>query len=253
MNRKKLYFLVVSVLIVALSFVSNPSYALPNPSYEFYTYDEADIINSDVENYIIETNKSLYKATGAQLVVATVNSLEDMDINSYATELFDEWNIGSRELDNGMLILIVPAEGQIWIETGYGVEGAFPDSKVKRIIEDHMIPYFREDRYSDGILSGFNEIKAGLEEEYNITVEENKNINNPIPIKSDAQSGFSIPRILMVVGIIILLVLDFRFFGGILTYSLLRSLGRGRGRGGGSGGSSGGGGRSGGGGAGGSW
>lgn len=253
MNKKRLNFLTIAILILALSLISSASYAVPSPSYEFYVYDESDLISSDVENYIINTNKALYKDTGAQVVVATINSLEDLDINSYATELFDEWDIGSRELDNGMLILIVPEEGKIWIETGYGIEGAFPDSIVKRIIEDHMILYFQEDRYSDGVLAGFNEIILGLEEEYNIKLKKTKDIDNPIPVRSSTEGGFSIPKIFMVIGVVILLILDFRFFGGMLTYSLLRGMGRGRGGGGRGGGSSGGGGRSGGGGAGGSW
>lgn len=254
-NNKKRYLLFIALLLLTLSFIGTDSYAIPNSSYEFYVYDEANIIDSNVEEYIIDTNKSLNKSTGAQVVVAAVNSIEDMDINSYATSLFKEWEIGSRKEDNGMLILIVPSEGKIWIETGYGIEGAFPDSIVKRIIEDQMIPYFKQDRYSDGVLAGFNEVVKGLENEYNLDFEETEEVENPIPITSNSE-GASIPRIFIIILIVILLFIDFKFLGGILTYSLLRSFGRGGGGGyggGGSGGSSGGGGRSGGGGAGGSW
>lgn len=254
MNKKRWLSFFLILILALIGFNSGASYALPEASYEFYVYDEVDIINNDIEQYIISTNKDLYQKTGAQVVVAAVNSLDDMDINSYATSLFEKWTIGGKD-DNGMLILIVPEEGQIWIETGYGIEGAFPDSIVNRIIEDQMIPYFREARYSDGVLAGFNEIKAGIEEEYNIEVEERKAINNPIQSNNNTRSGASTPRLLAIIGIVILLIIDFKFFGGMITYSLLRGFGRGGGGrgGGGSGGSSGGGGRSGGGGAGGSW
>lgn len=254
MTKKKLGLITIFIIVLALSFVSSYSYAVPDPSYEFYVYDEADLMSNDLESYIININKNLYRDTGAQIVVVTINSLENTDINLYAVELFEEWKIGSIKEDNGILILIVPEEGQLWIETGYGAEGIFPASKTKRIIERHMIPYFKEDRYSDGILAGFNEIKAGFEEEYDIRIEESKNINNPIPITSDTQDGITIPRIFMVIGFILLVIIDFRFFNGMITYSLLRNIGRGRGGGGSrGGGSSGGGGRSGGGGAGGNW
>lgn len=254
MNKKRCFSFFLILIITLFGFNSELSYALPDASYEFYVYDEVGIIDSDIEEYIISTNKDVYKKTGAQVVVATVKSLDNMDINSYATSLFDKWDIGSKD-DNGMLVLIVPNEGQIWIETGYGIEGAFPDSIVKRIIEDQMIPYFREDRYSDGVLAGFNEIKLGLEQEYNIEIDGSRDVNNPIPIRRDSSNVSTIPRGLITIGIIILLIIDFRFLGGMITYSLLRGFGRGGGggRGGGSGGSSGGGGRSGGGGAGGSW
>lgn len=250
MNNKKRYLLFIVIFLVALILISNVSYAMPNPSYEFYVYDEADLISSDVENYIINTNKSLNNATGAQVVVATIISTENMDINSYATSLFEKWKIGSSKEDNGMLILIFSEEGKIWIETGYGVEGAFPDSKVKRIIEDYMIPYFQEDRYSDGVLAGFNEIISGLEQEYNLEFERTQTIKDPIPVANNS-NGIAIPKGFILIGIVLLLIIDFRFLGGMLTYSLLRGIGRNSG--GRGGGSSGGGGRSGGGGAGGSW
>lgn len=252
MNNNKMRHLLFIALLLTLSLISTVNYAVPNPSHEFYVYDEADLIDNNLKQYIINTNKNLYDKTGAQVVVATLNSLENIDINMYAVELFEEWKIGSRKEDNGILILIVPEQGQLWIETGYGSEGIFPASKTKRIIEDQMIPYFQEDRYSDGILAGFNKIIEGFEGEYNLNIEGRQEIENPISSANNSD-GFSIPRIFMVIGIILLLIMDFRFFGGILTYSLLRGFGRGGGRGGGSGGSSGGGGRSGGGGAGGSW
>ncbi len=251
MNKRRLFFLIV--LIIGL--ISTSVYGkdlLPEPNYEIYVYDEANIIDSNVEDYIINTNKYIYERTGAQIVVAAVNSLGDMDKKSYATALYEKWKIGSREYDNGMLILIAPDEGEIWIEVGYGLEGPFPDSLSKRIVEDHMIPYFQEERYSEGVLAGFNEVLFGLEKEYNISFDSKEEINNPIPIDGVSASGSPIPKILMVIGIIIFLIIDFSFFRGMITYSLIRGIGRGGGRGRG-GGSSGGGGRSGGGGAGGSW
>ncbi len=248
MNKKKLFFLILLVI----SIISTGVYAkdkLPNATNEFYIYDEANIIDRNVKDYIVNTNKYIYENTGAQIVVATVDSLGNIDKNSYATAIFKKWEIGSRKHDNGMLILIAPNDGEIWIEVGYGLEGPFPDSITKRIIEDHMIPYFQEERYSEGVLAGFNQVLLGLEKEYNISLDNKKEIENPIPV---ASTGSPFLRILMVIAIIIFLIIDFSFFRGMITYSLLRSIGRGSG-GGRGGGSSGGGGRSGGGGAGGSW
>ena len=256
MNKRKLYFIFVLALVIGLNFLALPSHALPEASYEFYTYDEAGVIDQDVENYIINTNKDLYERTGAQIVVATVNDLENMDINLYAVKLFEKWKIGSRETDNGILMLLVPNERQIWIETGYGAEGIFPASITKRIIEDHMKPYFIQERYSDGILAGFNEFKRGFEEEYGLEIDASKDINNPLPIQNNTDRETDRTRVFIIIGIIILFIIDFRFLNGMLTYSMMRGMGRGGGGyrgGGGGGGSRGGGGRSGGGGAGGSW
>lgn len=264
MRKKLAIFIFLLILLIFNSSVGLASkFNLPEPSYSFYVYDEGNIIDSDIEDYIVETNKELYKKTGAQIVVASIVDLENMDIKLFASELFRKWGIGSREYDNGLLILIAPEEGEIWIEVGYGLEGALPDSKVGNIINNSILPYFREDNYSEGILSGFNEIINEVEKEYNIELGRER-INEELYYFDNSYGGISLfdkfGKILLVVGIIIFLFIDFRFFNGFLTYSLLRgsrfggsTFGGKGGRTSGGGRSSGGGGRSGGGGAGGRW
>lgn len=240
-------FLIVALIVLSAINV----YAIPNPTNEFYVYDGANILDSDTESYIVNTNLELYQKTGAQIVWATINDLEGMDINSYATALFDEWDIGGKELDNGLLVLIVPNEGEIWIEVGYGLEGILPDSRVKRIIENNIIPFFSEGNYNVGVLSGYEEILNNVESEYNIELlSRNEDYNNRYKESVGNNRG---SNIFFIIGVIIFIFIDFRFFRGWLTFSLLRGLGRGGRSGGGRGGSRGGGGRSGGGGAGGSW
>ena len=242
----------IYIIIATLILISSPIYAIPKPNNEFYVYDNANILDNTTERYIIDTNIELYQKTGAQIVVVAINDLEDMDINKYATDLFDEWNIGGKEYDNGLLMLIVPSGREVWIEVGYGLEGILPDSRVKRIIENNIIPYFSQGDYDTGVLSGYEEILNYVESEYNVELSSRggdyygDNERNMI-------SG--LPNIYLIIGVIIFLFIDFIFFRGWLTFSLLRGLGRG-GRYGGGGsnrGSRGGGGRSGGGGAGGKW
>lgn len=241
----------IGIIIALFILISSPIYAIPNPSYEFYVYDSVDLINNTTESYIIETNNELYQKTGAQIVVAIINDLESMDINRYAVELFDKWDIGGKELDNGLLMLIVPNNNEIWIEVGYGLEGILPDSRVKRIIENNIIPYFSQGDFDTGVLSGYEEILNYVESEYNIVIESR---SGEYYSQDHVQAAIGIPNIFVIIGIIIFIFIDFKFFRGWLTFSLLRGFGRGGYRGGGRGGGSrGGGGRSGGGGAGGRW
>lgn len=256
---RKLHFKYISLILIIL-FLASPTYALPQPSYDFYVYDAANILNKATEEYIIQTNLELYEKTEAQIVVATINDLEGMDINRYATELFDQWDIGGSRLDNGLLILIVPAEGQLWIEVGYGLEGVLPDSIVKRIIENRIIPYFSQGDYDSGVLAGYDEILNYVEKEYDIELKSRTGQYDG-EYESDFTLGYRsrLSNIFLILGIIIFLIVDFKFFGGWLTYSMMRTFGRGstgyRGNSGSSnrGRSRGGGGRSGGGGAGGRW
>ena len=261
MKKNKIGLIILCLILLIPINVYGSNYKLPEPTYDFYVYDEANLIDLSVKEYIVNTNELLYKQTGAQVVVATVNSLENMDINLYATKLFEKWQIGSKKYDNGLLILIAPTERELWIEVGYGLEGALPDIKVSRIINDSMTPYFSEEDYSSGILSGFNQIIDNIELEYNIELNRNELDNDlyDFGVKSEGNNILnSFGTIFLIIGVIIFLIIDFKLFHGAITYSLIRSIGRGGFSSWDSNSSSGsrnsgGGGRSGGGGAGGKW
>ncbi len=260
-KQKKSIFILSFIFLIFLNIflninIVNAKTSFPKPSKEFYVYDEVGIINPKVENYIIGVNQELYEKTGAQVVVAVVDSLQDLDINTYATGLFEEWKIGSKEYDNGLLILIMPVgkpnERQIWIETGYGLEGALPAGIEKRIIEQDIIPSFQEENYNEGIALGFNRTIEYIEKDLDIVLDKEGLKSNYYPTENER----SISILPIIIFLLVFGFIDIRFFRGMLIASILRAMMRGGGRSGGGyggGGSSGGGGRSGGGGAGGSW
>lgn len=260
---KKNIFSICFLLIISMLLFNPIAYGseikLPEPSKEFYVYDEANIIDNHLENYIININQQLYSQTGSQIVVASLKSLDGNSEQEVAVRLFRKWGIGNKEKNNGILMLIAPNEKRLWIEIGYGLEGALPDGKVGEIRDKHIFPYFKEEDYNTGILKGFDAILFEVAKEYNIENNfQSSNFQNNY--EYNEEYGFSsngVKPILMIIGIIVFLIIDFKFFGGMLTMMLLRSStrgGRGGFRGGGRGGGSrGGGGSSGGGGAGGGW
>lgn len=249
MNKKKVGLIIILLLLLTLNVFA---YAdnLPQPNSSFYVFDEGNIISEDVEEYIINTNETLFRKTGAQVVVMTINSLGDMDIKEYANRTFEKWGIGSKEYDNGVLMLISSTDREIWVEVGYGLEGALPDGKVGKILDDYVFPQFKDENYSDGIFNGFNSILSEIEKEYGVDID----IENPTEYEPSINILGGIGKIFLIILVILFLFIDFRFFGGWLTFSILRGA---RFSGGSSGSSHrsnrGGGGSSGGGGAGGRW
>jgi uncharacterized protein len=249
-NFKRKSSLVLLVLVVLLFFTPfvqvQAGENIPQASHEFYVYDEANIINEELSQYIIQINKDLYQQTGAQIVVAVINSLEGGTIEEYSNQLFREWGIGSSQENNGVLLLITLEEKFAWIEVGYGLEGAIPDGKAGEILDQSIIPYFRQEQYSQGILQGFQSILNIVEQEYQIGVSPQITPqNNHENTQNESQEMSLLQKILLIGAIIVFLFIDFTFFRGFLTFTLLRSLSRGRGGGGGNrggGGSSGGGG-----------
>jgi uncharacterized protein len=113
--------------------------------------DFASILSTS-ERATLETSlRSIYSTTGASVVVATIPSLLDETIETYATQLFSEWGIGDKEKDRGLLILIAPNERQVRIEVGYGLEPVVTDAHSNAIIQKIMLPAFREGKYSLGV------------------------------------------------------------------------------------------------------
>jgi uncharacterized protein len=93
-------------------------------------------------------------ATSAEVVVVTVKSLDGMSVEEYAVRLFEQWGIGKKARDNGVLVLVVPGERAMRIEVGYGLEAVLPDGLAGEIIRTSFIPSFRDDDYSRGIQQG---------------------------------------------------------------------------------------------------
>jgi len=93
--------------------------------------------------------------TSTQITVAIVKSLEGSDRADFAFRLGEQWGVGQKGKNNGIVVLVKPKygnePGQAYIATGYGLEGVIPDAIGKRIVELEMIPYFKEDNYYAGL------------------------------------------------------------------------------------------------------
>lgn len=101
-----------------------------------------------------------------QVVVATVPSLEGRDIADYALRLARRWELGAAGNDNGALLLVAPAERDVRIEVGRGLEGALTDARSGLIVREEMLPAFRDGDYATGIERGTRAVLATIDGEY---------------------------------------------------------------------------------------
>ncbi len=97
------------------------------------------------------------KATD-QLVVATIPSLQGTSIEDYANRLFRTWQIGQAKKNNGVLLLVAPAERKVRIEVGYGLEGILTDAVSATIIRNAIVPAFKSGDMAAGIVKGTDAI-----------------------------------------------------------------------------------------------
>lgn len=177
MNLKK-NFVKISILSVILAllgalFCYSKALNLPEPTHEFYISDLANVLSDETKEYVLNQSNALNEKTGAQIVVATVNSLEGSSIEEYAVDLFRNWGIGSKEKNNGLLILLAPNERQIRAEVGYGLEGKINDAKAGRFIKDYAVPHLKNNDWDNGIHDLYSVILSEVYSEYGMEVPEN--------------------------------------------------------------------------------
>ena len=94
---------------------------------------------------------ALEQRKGAQVVVLMLPSTQPEDIADYATRVFDQWKIGRKNVDDGVLVVVAKDDHRAMIETGYGLEGAIPDAAASRIIREYMSPKFRVNDFYGGL------------------------------------------------------------------------------------------------------
>ncbi len=159
------------------------------PDYIGYVNDFAGILDdasaSDLEALIAGIERN----TGAEIAVVTIDTLEGITIEEYAVVLFELWGIGKAEEDNGLLILVALMERQVRIEVGYGLEGVITDLEAGRIIDEIIVPNFKEEDYSRGVYDAVVTISNQIYGEEDLALEERSRST------SSAAAGFfsSIP------------------------------------------------------------
>lgn len=153
----------VSIGAIFLIFAATTSAAVPSrPEPARFVNDLAGVFQSG-QTDSLENRLAVYSdTTTTQIVVVTVADLEGIDAATYATEIGESWGVGSSEFDNGVVILVKPkndnGSGEVFIATGYGLEGAIPDAYAKRIINEIMIPNFIKDDYFAAVAGACDKI-----------------------------------------------------------------------------------------------
>jgi uncharacterized protein len=199
--------------------------------------DFAGVIpQSDRQNMEILATEVLQK-TGTAVVVATVPSVGDSEVALYTNELYENWGIGKKGEDKGVLILLALAERRVQIETGYGVEGILPDGLVGEILDKYAVPFLKKGDYGKGLYNAFAAVSVVVAKDANVDLTGEVRVHKPPrrPVR-----GISFFPLLFIILIIFSLFRRRRGGGMILPLLLLGSMGGRGGFGGGFGGFSGG-------------
>lgn len=136
--------------------------AVPSKPTDIPIVDQTNTLTAEQKKTIADKLAAERQATGNQIAVLMISSLEDDALENYSLNVAREWGIGSKDRNNGVLLLIVKDDRKLRIEVGYGLEGALTDIRSNQIIRDRIRPLFQKDDYYGGIQSGVEGIIAAV-------------------------------------------------------------------------------------------
>lgn len=170
MSSKRLTTILAFVLVATAAVLAQEQYYAPSdvPNVQRqnenrYLSDPAHFIDASSTAHIDSTLQNLRKAMGVQAAVVVLpNMAGDMDVDTYATELFTLWGLGDKKKDNGLLVLVSVGDRKYAIRTGYGIEDVLPDAICGRIKRNIMQPAFKKGDYSGGLNAAVDKISSVL-------------------------------------------------------------------------------------------
>jgi len=154
-----------TLLSVALFAPSALAYSSPGSPSGFVN-DFASVLSDGAKQSLETELTNFEKSTSNEITVVTVPNMNGDYIENYAVKLFEEWGIGKKNKDNGVLLLLSIEERKMKIETGYGLEGALPDSVAQSILNNNMTPLLKNGDYDSAVTSGVKAIEQATQGEY---------------------------------------------------------------------------------------
>jgi len=167
------------------------------PALSGRVVDEAGLLDAESTRTLTNLLAQHEQDTSNQVVVVTLKSLQGDSIEDYGYQLGRHWGIGQKGKNNGVLLIVAPNERKVRIEVGYGLEGVLTDAYSSVIIQEYILPQFKQGKYAQGILDGVQKILGVL-----------KGTFKPQPPKSKKT------HLAGILYIIFLVIILFGMFGG---------------------------------------
>jgi len=150
--------LVQLVIVLCWLVPARTAFALDVPKLSARVNDYANLLPADAEKRLEDRLAAYEQASGSQFAVLTIESLEGDPLEDFSIRVVEQWKLGEKKQDNGLLLLVAKQDRKVRIETGYGLEGSITDAVSSRVIRNQIAPAFRSGDYAGGISSAMESL-----------------------------------------------------------------------------------------------
>lgn len=135
------------------------------PALSAHVTDLTGTLTAEQRSTLEARLQALETQKGSQIAVLLVPTTQPETIEEYSIRVVDQWKLGRKKVDDGVLLLIAKADRKLRIEVGYGLEGALPDAIAKRIIAEDITPHLKQGDFYGGIVAGITRLDAVIQGE----------------------------------------------------------------------------------------
>jgi uncharacterized protein len=141
------------------------AFAIDVPPLRGRVNDYAGVMSQDQARSLESQLAQFEQETGHQVAVLTIPTLDGEDIEGFSIRVAENWKIGKKGFDNGVILVVAVKDRRLRLEVGYGLEGVLPDAIAKRITSDYIVPRFRSQDYAGGIIAGIDAVLKVIKKE----------------------------------------------------------------------------------------
>ena len=196
------------LLVIILMLVPLQLFALDVPRLTGRVNDYASLLSAEAAARLEQKLAGFEREQSTQIVVLTIPSLQGDDIDGFSIRVAEQWKIGQKGKDNGVILILAQAERKVRIEVGLGLQGVLPDITAAQIIRNVMRPYLKTGDFDQGINAGVDAILAATRGEFKAS---------PQDITRKPHSRSASPATLFLLAAVAAVILGSysRFLGGI--------------------------------------
>ncbi len=154
-------------LLLLVALFTGATAALADPTFPKLTgrvVDDAHLLSPEQVAQLTQLSAEVEQASSRQFVIATIPDLQGYDIADYGYQLGRAWQIGQKEANSGILLIVAPNERKVRIEVGYGLEPIMTDALSSQIINETIVPKFKAGDMAGGIVAGAQAIAAQMKQ-----------------------------------------------------------------------------------------